>query len=138
AVAIDVASEAKLPLIIVNAIDPGRLRLPGGRFLQRVDQVRGARQVLADALVEQARARGVDARVLIWDGSPAACVTEAAAAESASRIVIGSHGRGRFGRAIAGSVSEDIRAVAACPVQVVLPGRTTEPRRPQRWPAPVR
>jgi nucleotide-binding universal stress UspA family protein len=127
AVAIDVARAAGLPLVIVNAIDAGRLRLAGGRLLQRVDQVRGSRQVLADALVERARARGVDARVLIWDGSPAGCVTEAAAAESASRIVIGSHGRGRLGRAIVGSVSEEVRAAAWCPVHVVLPDGAINP-----------
>lgn len=126
-VAIDAARENGVPLVVVNAIDAGRLRLPGGRFLQRVDQVRSARQTLADALVDRARLRGVDARVLIWDGAPASCILEAALAEGASRIIIGSHGRGRLGRAIAGSVSEDVRATAACPVDVVPPAALNRP-----------
>jgi nucleotide-binding universal stress UspA family protein len=134
AVAIETARESGLPLVVVNAIDPGRLRRPGGRFLQRVDQVRASRQRLADGLVERARARGVDARVLIWDGPPAACITEAAAAESAASIIIGSHGRGRLGRAIAGSVSEAVRAAAACPVHVVHPDGAMEALRGQQGP----
>ena len=39
-VAIEQARRAGVPLLIVHGIDPGRLRLPGGRFLQRVDQAR--------------------------------------------------------------------------------------------------
>jgi nucleotide-binding universal stress UspA family protein len=131
-VAIELARESGLPLVIVNAIDPGRLRLPGGRFLQRVDQVRAVRQRLADALLERARSRGVEALVLIWDGQPAVCITDAAAAESASTIVIGSHGRGRLGRAIAGSVSEAVRAAAPCPVHVVQPDEAREALRAQQ------
>lgn len=118
-VAIGQAARAGVPLLIVNAIDPGRLRLPGGRFRRRVDQVRAEREKEADALINRARAAGVHAQVLIWDGDPATCVVEAARAEGASRIVVGSHGRGRLGRAIVGSVSEAIAAVASCPVTIV-------------------
>jgi nucleotide-binding universal stress UspA family protein len=103
----------------VHAIDTRRLRLPGGRFLMRVDQAREARQRDAAALVERARALGVEATVLIWDGDPASCIIDAAQAEGAAQIVLGSHGRGRIGRAIAGSVSAAVRAQAGCPVAVV-------------------
>jgi nucleotide-binding universal stress UspA family protein len=120
--AIQLARDAGVPLLVVNAIDPGRLRMPGGRFLQRVDQVRDAREQLAARVTERARALGVDAWVLIWEGAPAACIAEAAAAESASAIVVGTHGRGRLGRAIAGSVSETLRSNADCRVEVVGPG----------------
>lgn len=118
-IAIGHAARAGVPLLIVNAIDPGRLRLPGGRFRRRVDQVRADREVQASALIARARAAGVHAQVLIWDGDPATCVVEAARAEGASRIVVGTHGRGRLGRAIVGSVSEAIAAVATCPVSIV-------------------
>jgi nucleotide-binding universal stress UspA family protein len=118
-VAIRLAVQAGVPLLIVHGIDPGRLRLPGGRFHQRVDQARAARQVQAMALMDRVRAAGVEPQLLIWDGDPATCIAEAARAEGASRIVVGSHGRGRLGRAIVGSVSMAVAAQADCPVDIV-------------------
>ena len=118
-VAIRLASAAGVPLVVVHAIDPGRLRLPGGRFLLRVDQARSAREADGQAIIERVRAAGVRAHLLIWDGDPATCVVEAARAEGASRIVVGSHGRGRLGRAIVGSVSAAIAADSTCPVDIV-------------------
>jgi nucleotide-binding universal stress UspA family protein len=125
-VAIRLAAEAGVPLLIVHGIDPGRLRLPGGRFAQRVDQVRAARQGDAAALMDRARTAGVQPQLLIWDGDPATCVLEAARAEGASRIVLGSHGRGRLGRALAGSVSATVAALAECPVDVVRADRAAD------------
>jgi nucleotide-binding universal stress UspA family protein len=120
-VAIRLAFEAGVPLLIVHAIDPGRLRLPGGRFLQRMDQARAARDLDTRAIVRRATARGVTPQVLVWEGDPATCVLEAARAEGASRIVVGSHGRGRLGRALIGSVSATIAEQADCPVDIVRP-----------------
>lgn len=117
--AIGQAGRAGVPLLVVHAIDPGRLRLPGGRFRMRFDEARAVRERDAATLVERARALGVDARVLIWDGDPASCIVEAARGEGAARIVIGSHGRGRLGRTFAGSVSNRVARLAACPVEVV-------------------
>ena len=117
--AIGQAGRDGVPLLAVHALDSGRLRLPGGRFLMRVDQARAARERDAAALVERARAYGVEARVLIWDGDPASCIVDAAQAEGATQIVLGSHGRGRIGRAIAGSVSAAVLERAACPVSVI-------------------
>jgi nucleotide-binding universal stress UspA family protein len=125
-VAIRLAARAGVPLLVVHGIDPGRLRLPGGRFLQRVDQARAARQADASALIERIRAAGVEAQLLIWDGDPATCVLEASRAEGASRIVVGSHGRGRLGRAIIGSVSATIAGQADCPVDIVRGDESTE------------
>jgi nucleotide-binding universal stress UspA family protein len=105
--------------VIVHAIDPSRLRLPGGRFRQRIDQARTARESDAQSIVRRVEAGGVQPQVLIWEGDPATCVLDAARAEGASRIVVGSHGRGRVGRALIGSVSLRIAAGAACPVHVV-------------------
>jgi nucleotide-binding universal stress UspA family protein len=125
-VAIREARRAGVPLVIVHGIDPGRLRLPGGRFAERVDQARASRQFDAFALVERVRAAGVVPQVLIWDGDPATCIVDAARAEGASRIVIGSHGRGRLGRVLVGSVSASVAAQADCPVDIVRGDETTE------------
>jgi nucleotide-binding universal stress UspA family protein len=118
-VAIRMALDAGVPLVIVHAIDPGRLRLPGGRFRQRIDQARAAREHDTNAIGRRVRAAGVRPQVLVWEGDPATCVLEAARSEGASTIVVGSHGRGRLGRALVGSVSADIAERADCPVHIV-------------------
>src|SRR5690242_2778180 len=92
------AAAERRDLVVVHAIDPGRLRLPGGRWRRRIDEVRTDREHDAAELVARARSAGVSARVLIWVGDPATCVAEAAQAEGAQRIVVGSHGRGRLAR----------------------------------------
>jgi nucleotide-binding universal stress UspA family protein len=120
--AIRYARRDGVPLVIVHAIDPGRLRMPGGRFRERVDQARASREHAARALVDRVRSAGVQTQLLIWDGDPATCLLEVARAEGASRIVVGSHGRGRIGRALIGSVSTEVRDAAACPVEVVRDG----------------
>ena len=125
-VAIALAASQHVPLLIVHGIDPGRLRLPGGRFRQRVDQAHAAREHDAVALIERVRAAGVVAQLLIWDGDAASCIIDAARAEGASRIVVGSHGRGRLGRAIVGSVSSMVAAQADCPVDIVRGDEATE------------
>ena len=117
--AIRVAAQRGADLVIVHAIDSGTLRLPGGRWRERVDQARAGRERDAAFAVARARAEGVAARVLIWNGDPATCLVEAAKAEGADRIVVGSHGRGRIGRLIAGSVSASVVDQVACPVDVV-------------------
>ncbi len=121
--AIERAKREGSPLLAVHAIDPGGLRLPGGRFRQRFDQVRDERNRDAARLVDRARAAGVHVQVLIWNGDPVTCLVEAALAEGASRIVVGSHGRGRIGRAIAGSVSMSVSERAPCPVEVIRADR---------------
>ena len=118
--AIRAAAKAGRELVVVHAIDAGRLRLPGGRWRARVDQARAQRERDAAELVEMARTSGVDARVLIWTGDPATCVVDAARAEGAARIVVGSHGRGPIGRVLAGSISRTVADLADCPVAIVM------------------
>jgi nucleotide-binding universal stress UspA family protein len=117
--AIQLARDRATELVVVHAIDPGRLRLPGGRWRERVDQARTARERDAKLLVAAARDAGVSARVLIWTGDAASCVVDAARAEHAGRIVLGTHQRGRIGKAVAGSVVDAVRQRAECPVDVV-------------------
>jgi nucleotide-binding universal stress UspA family protein len=51
------------------------------------------------------------------------------AAESASSLVVGSHGHGRTGEVLIGSVSQHLARHAPCPVVVVRPARNPEARR---------
>ena len=120
--ALDLAGTLGARLLAVSVIDPGSLRLPGGRFRQRVDQVRSEREHVAQSLVARGRSIGVAVDFLVWEGDPGESIIEAATAESADMIVVGSHGRGTVGRFLIGSVSDHVVRNAQCPVLVVRPG----------------
>jgi nucleotide-binding universal stress UspA family protein len=117
--AIRLASEARAQLVVLSVIDPGRLRLPGGLFLRRVDQERARIESAAQVLVARARAAGVRATFLVWEGDPAEAILAAAEAENVDLIVIGSHGRGPLGRFVLGSTSASVSEHARRRVLVV-------------------
>jgi nucleotide-binding universal stress UspA family protein len=106
-----------------RVIDPSRLRLPGGLFHTRVDQVRAERESTLARIVEDARLRGVPAQFLIWEGDPGAVTIDAAEAEGADVIVVGSHARGPVGRLLLGSVSSYVVDHSRRPVVVIRPGQ---------------
>jgi nucleotide-binding universal stress UspA family protein len=120
--ALDLAATVGARLLAVSVIDPGALRLPGGRYFARVDQVRAEREQVAQELVARGRSIGVDVDFLVWEGEPGESIIEAAEAESADLIVVGSHGRGAVGRFLIGSVSDHVVRQATCPVLVVRSG----------------
>ncbi|MEO5965241.1 MAG: universal stress protein [Candidatus Limnocylindrales bacterium] len=119
--AFDLARRLAATLLIVSVIDPGSLLLPGGRFRARIDQVREHREQLARGLVERGRELGLDVSFLVWTGDPGDMIVEAAEAEHADMVLVGSHGRGAVGRFFIGSVSEHVVRHAPCPVLVVRP-----------------
>jgi nucleotide-binding universal stress UspA family protein len=119
--AFELAARLGASLLVVSVIDPGTLRLPGGRYQARVDQVRECREAIAQALVERGREAGVPVSFLVWDGEPGDMIVSAAEAEHADMVVVGSHGRGAVGRLFLGSVSEHVVRHAPCPVLVVRP-----------------
>jgi nucleotide-binding universal stress UspA family protein len=106
-------------LLVVSVIDSTSLRLPGGRFNVRVDQVRARREMAAQELVQRGRREGVRVTFLVWEGDPGDSILEAARAEAADMIVLGSHGRGPIGRLLLGSVSQHVVRHADVPVVVV-------------------
>jgi nucleotide-binding universal stress UspA family protein len=118
------ASQLDAALLVVSVIDPGSLLLPSGRFGARIDQVRERREQLAQDLVERGREEGVEVSFLVWSGDPGDMIVEAAEAEHADMIIVGSHGRGAVGRFLIGSVSEFVVRHARCPVLVVRPRET--------------
>jgi nucleotide-binding universal stress UspA family protein len=106
--AIALASEHQAELIILSVVDPAILRLPGGRFVRRVDQERARVEAAVQALVRRARAEGVRATFLVWEGDPVESILVAAEAEACDLIIVGSHGRGRLARLVLGSVSKSV------------------------------
>lgn len=75
--------------------------------------------------VERLGRRGVRASWRRRAGVPHEEIVKAAADEAASYIVIGTHGRGGFARAILGSVADRVVRTAACPVVTVRPATVT-------------
>lgn len=119
AAAIDMTRDARASLIVVSVVDPRRLRLPGNRFVRRLDQERAEVMAGVQRVVARARAAGVSATFLVWEGDPAETIIAAAASEAADVIVIGSHGRGRLGRILMGSTSLRVSEDAPCRVVVI-------------------
>jgi len=120
--AIELAVEHGAELIVLTVVDPRGLRLPGGRFLKRIDQERTRVEGCAQALVARARALGVKAAFLVWEGDPVESIVSASAAERADVVVLGTHGRGRLGRLVLGSISTRVAGQADCQVVVVPAG----------------
>ena len=120
---IAIAARVGASLVFVSVIDPSRLRLPGGLFHTRVDQVRSQREAALTRIVARAREQGVAAQFLIWEGEPGASVIDAADAEGADLIVVGSHDRGPIGRRLLGSVSSYVLSHAPGNVIIVRPGQ---------------
>jgi nucleotide-binding universal stress UspA family protein len=117
--AIRLAVDSDARLVVLCVIDPGRLRLPGGAFLRRIDQERARVEVGVQRLVSRAGSAGANATFLVWEGDPAETILAASEAEDVDVIVLGSHGRGRLGRMVLGSVSTEVSERAQCEVRVV-------------------
>lgn len=116
--ALELARQLGARLLAVSVIDSSA-SLPGEARLLRLDQRRAAREAAAQALVVRGRAAGVSVEFLVWEGEPGSSIVDAAASELADLIIVGSHGRGRVGRLLLGSVSEHVVRNAPCPVLVV-------------------
>jgi nucleotide-binding universal stress UspA family protein len=92
-------------------------------------------------LAEQHRVLGLRVRTLVQPGQAAHAIIEAASAENADLIVIGSSGHRSAAYAIFGSTVERVTRKAPCPVlvtrsKVVRAGaREVNPRRPRRDPS---
>ena len=116
--AIDLVRDLGAHLLIISVIDPAVRGAQGGR-VERMDQRRAAREAAAQAMVVRGRQAGVPVNFLVWEGEPGPAIVEAAAAEDADLVVVGSHGRGLVGRFLIGSVSDYVIRHAAAPVLIV-------------------
>lgn len=116
--AIRLARDLRAELLVVSVIDGVRAhaleQLP-----ERMDQRRAAREMAAQALVVRARSAGVRASFLVWEGDPGLAIVEAADAERADLVVVGTRGRNRVERAVLGSVSDHVIRHAPSPVLIV-------------------
>ena len=117
--AISLAVESGARLVVLSVIEPGRLRLPGGKVLRRVDQERARIEAGVQRLTSRALAAGAHAAFLVWEGDPAESILAASEAENVDVIVLGSHRRGLLGRLVLGSTSARVCEQATRRVVVV-------------------
>jgi nucleotide-binding universal stress UspA family protein len=117
--AIRLAVESGAMLVVLSVVDPRRLRLPGGRFLRRIDQERSRIEAGAQSLTDRARAAGAKATFMVWEGDPAEVILAASEAEKVDVVILGSHRRGLLGRLVLGSMSARVSEQSRCPVLVV-------------------
>jgi nucleotide-binding universal stress UspA family protein len=108
-------------LVVLSVVDPGRLRLPGGGLVRRMDQERSRIEAGLQVIVGRARQAGATATFLVWEGEPAEAILAASASEDVDVILLGSHGRGLLGRLVLGSTSARVSEQADCRV-LVVPG----------------
>ena len=115
--ALALATDLGADLLVVSVIDSASE--PIGPAVLRIDQQRAARELAAQAVVVEGRRFGVNVRFLVWEGEPGPAIVEAAAAERADLVIVGSHGRNRFERLVLGSVSDHVVRHSTCPVLIV-------------------
>ena len=117
--ALELARDLGAGLLIVSVVDLSVA--PTGGHGGRMDQRRAAREEAAQAVVVRGRQAGIAVSFLVWEGEPGPAIVDAAAAEEASMVIVGTHGRNRVGRLLLGSVSDYVVRHATCPVLIVRP-----------------
>ena len=101
------------------AIDPALVI--AAIHVDQTEEQRHLASALVDAAAKQIGRSAPDLAVTtrILEGTPKEVIVEEAAAWGATRIVLGSHGHGRFRRMMLGSVAGAVVANAPCSVEVV-------------------
>lgn len=110
-------------LVLIHVFVEGALWSEGPFNMDRVREVFAHGRALATQRLEEwaapARAAGSTVRAVVRDGNPYQEILSLAADERADLIVIGTHGRGGFNRALLGSVADRVVRLAPCPVLTV-------------------
>jgi nucleotide-binding universal stress UspA family protein len=94
--------------------------IPQEGRLKDVDNASNAKRYLMN-WAQSLKSQGVKVSYQVTIGTPAKSIMELAQAQQASLIVMMSHGRGAFKRAIMGSVADEILRGSILPVLIVRP-----------------
>ncbi len=121
-VGIDLAKSLHAKLAFVTVFDPSVG--PGAAWGFPADRLTEMSERTSEQLVRAFRERAstsMRSKVseFVESGTPALKIIEVAKQWSADLIVMGSHGRGKIGGLILGSVSQAVLHLAPCPVLVV-------------------
>ena len=112
------ARRQRVPLLLVHVVEPPALDVPtvpmGSTGWERDLAMAAEIGIARDA--SEARQRGVAVETRVLFGTVASTILEAAAAQRADLIVVGSHGSKHGAHLFLGSVAESIVRSAACPI----------------------
>lgn len=115
--ALAMARQLGAELLVVSVVDGRRPVAPAGTEAD-LDRLGGRRVTEARRLAARARAQGIRATFLLWEGDPGQSIVDAASSEEVDLVIVGSHRRGAVGRLLLGSVSQHVASHARCPVLV--------------------
>ena len=118
------ARSSKAELLIAHAYEPpSPLQIDGyvapWIYNEWEGTLRKEAELALSPLVEEACEQGVSARFVVLKGAPFKAITDAAEAEHADLVVMGTHGRTGLSRLVLGSVAARVAASAPCPVLTV-------------------
>ena len=123
--AIEFAKNRKASIIFCHAIDEvSMIRAAGAAGVDwqpGVDDLRREGKRVLDAAMTQASQAGVEAHAVMSDRGPVDTILDAVRDHVADLIVMGTHGRRGFSRAVLGSVTEAALRHAHVPILVVTP-----------------
>jgi len=120
--ALELAAKLAGKVTVVHVYSLPVYNFPDGSYIptsELADSVRQSAERQLHAFVEAQRARGVTLDALLREGRSADEICKAAAEIGADLIVMGTHGRGAFGRVLLGSVAVSVLRHADVPVLTV-------------------
>jgi nucleotide-binding universal stress UspA family protein len=106
----------RTPLLLATVIDPDSSE-GSGSGAERIALER------LEALVSRVAGWGLQADTLVSTGPPAKMIVEMAGQEGCDLIAMSTHGRGGLGRAILGSVADELIRASDLPILVIAPER---------------
>lgn|SRR5512147_681705 len=119
--AVEIAGRFEARLTLAYVVP--RLLLPPDAYGLTVAEVEAEHRSHADEVLKQAQAElgpaGAAAETSVLYGPPAEALVDAAAADEADLLVVGSHGRGAVARVLLGSTSDRVVHLSTRPVLVV-------------------
>ncbi len=130
--AVELARESRAELLLVHVYEPPGTGafggyIPSASLYDEIEEaLRTGAQRSLEPLAEDARRQGVKATARVLRGVPDFAITQAAAADRADLIVLGTHGRSGLSRFLLGSVAQKVIASAPCPVMTVRPAEGPE------------
>lgn len=123
--ALDFASKLGARITLLHVYNLPVYNFPDGSFVPTAEvaaQVGDAARRSLDATVSRLKERGIEVTGVLRTGPPAEEVCTVATEVGADLIIMGTHGRGAFGRALLGSTANAVVRSAPVPVLTV---RTT-------------
>jgi nucleotide-binding universal stress UspA family protein len=119
----DLAEKLGAKLTILHVYDVPNFTFPEGSYIPTAEEAArigdAAQKALAEVVAETVGQGGTEVVSKLRQGSPAHEILDEADSGDATMIVMGTHGRGFFSRALMGSVAQDVIRRASVPVLTV-------------------